>query len=626
MTRRDSARHLVPWLAWSEDADEVEMVQPAELVAGEWTEVEIGITIRGRELGEGERIGLGVPFGFPPPCVDDPRAEGYTTVGGPAGAELSVSRMEGREHFVWIGVAGGRVAVGERIVVRYGDRGGGSPGVLVPGQARREMLVPCFREAERTALLPGSPRVTVRPGRLAGLRAPLPGVARAGEGVRRGVVARDAQGNWPQVACRAAIVNGTAARGLPEGVDLEEGRGEVEFEAPESGVVRVIVRDRESAAEGISNPMEVADGDGLYFGDIHAHTELSYDGGGKIEEMYEYAREVAGLDFAAAADHQTAVEGLRAGCGHVGGIPGVTLESMPERWEETCEAAARFHEPGRFVTLVGFEFAPHEFEGHRNVYWLEDRPEMVRAEGREWLRRRPLERLTRERRVLAIPHHPPIMWRAGMQEGGGLVYGDLPDEVQPVVEICSKHGTSEYLNNERPLRGQCAGHFVRDFLEAGHKFGFIGGSDTHLGNPGSPLREGPYATLRFRAGLAGVWARELSREGIWEALCARRCYATTGPKMGLRFWVGGLFMGEEGHVDGPRAIRVEAHGEGPIILVEIVKNGEVIGRWDSHRPGLDVTFEWQDDEGAARETDYYYPRVRQHDGEWAWGSPVWVNR
>lgn len=27
-----------------------------------------------------------------------------------------------------------------------------------------------------------------------------------------------------------------------------------------------------------------------------------------------------------------------------------------------------------------------------------------------------------------------------------------------------------------------------------------------------------------------------------------------------------------------------------------------------------------------RETDYYYVRVRQRDGQWAWSSPIWVNR
>ncbi len=629
MSRENEARPLAPWLPWSADTDEVEVLRPPEFVAGTWTEVEIAITIRGREIEPGQRLGLGVPFGFPSPQLDDPSSDAYTTAEGPEGAELALSPMEGREHFVWITVQRGKLKPGDTLLVHYGDRSAGSPGVRLPKRSLRQMLLPCFRESDTPGLLSSSPRVTVRPNKPAGFRVHLPGTARPGERVQLRVVAQDEYGNCPAVSGRVEVVNRDAGPDLPTEIALEHGRGDSLLQAPDRGVVRVCVRDDKSGAEGVSNPMEIAAGDEhLFFGDIHAHTELSYDAGGSIDEMYEYARDVAGLDFAAAADHQTAIAGLRGKCGHVGGIPGVTFESMPPRWEATCDAAARLHEPGRFLTFVGFEFAPHEFDGHRNVYWLDDHPEMLHASGdiREWLRTRPLERLMETEDVLVIPHHPPIMWRAGIEEGGGLDYSDLPDAAQPIVEICSKHGTSEYLNNERPLRGQCRESFVLDFLERGHKFGFIGGSDTHLANPGSPLREGPYATLRFRAGLAAVWATELTREAIWEALRARGCYATTGPKIVLRFQVNDLFMGEEGCAWSARAIRVEAHGETPIILIEIVKNGRVVARWDPHRPRLDVAFEWDDSDGAERETDYYYARVRQHDGEWAWASPVWLRR
>jgi hypothetical protein len=77
-------------------------------------------------------------------------------------------------------------------------------------------------------------------------------------------------------------------------------------------------------------------------------------------------------------------------------------------------------------------------------------------------------------------------------------------------------------------------------------------------------------------------------------------------------------------IDGSRRLRVEARGQEPLILVEVVKNGRVIGRWDPLRSQLDVIFE-MDDAAAEREVDYYYARVRQHDGERAWSSPVWVS-
>ena len=32
------------------------------------------------------------------------------------------------------------------------------------------------------------------------------------------------------------------------------------------------------------------------------------------------------------------------------------------------------------------------------------------------------------------------------------------------------------------------------------------------------------------------------------------------------------------------------------------------------------------DDKAQRDTDYYYVRVRQRDGQWGWSSPIWVER
>lgn len=618
-----------PGYSWSENGDRIEIIRPKAFTAGRWEEVEMAVTISGQSLKNDDSIVLGVPFGFPPPVLDDPGAEGYLRVYGPEGVRLAAEKKNPWEHFIRIRVADGRVLnPGDKVRVRYGDRSAGSPGVKPFPQAQASAFWPVFRESEIPAVSRHSAFTPVNPGPLAGLRVRLPAVARPGERVTLRVAAQDAWGNCPDVSCRAVVVNGGALKGLPRTADIRNGLGTLEFPAPPSGIVRLVLRDEASGVEGLSNPMEVSASDQhIFFGDLHIHTELSMDAGGTLDEMYSYARDVAGLDFAAASDHQAAIRGLAGGTIHHGGHPCYRLESMPERWAAACDAARRFNAPGRFVTFAGFEFAPNGFGGHRNIYWLEDSPPMIGAElpGENRFSPSTLERLIRDERLLVIPHHPAIAWQAGIRESGdAITYGDLPDEAQPVVEVYSKHGTSEYLDNERPLRGQVPGHFVSDFLEQGHRFGFIGGSDTHNGNPGSPLREGPYSTLRFQAGLAAVWADDLSREALWKAVFARRTYATTGPKILLEFSVGNLKMGEAGTVAGPRRLRVEAHGEEPLILIEIVRNGGVIARWDPLRPLLDVVFETEDAAVAERDVDYYYARVRQHDGERAWSSPIWV--
>jgi hypothetical protein len=91
----------------------------------------------------------------------------------------------------------------------------------------------------------------------------------------------------------------------------------------------------------------------IYWGELHGHTDLSpcysrdFGGGaGTFEQVYGYARDVAGLDFVACADHDYP---LRAG-----------------DWAAARDAAARFHAPGRFVTVPAYEWTSEHY-GHRNV-------------------------------------------------------------------------------------------------------------------------------------------------------------------------------------------------------------------------------------------------------------------
>jgi len=110
------------------------------------------------------------------------------------------------------------------------------------------------------------------------------------------------------------------------------------------------------------------------------------------------------------------------------------------------------------------------------------------------------------------------------------------------------------------------------------KFGMIGSTDTHTSlasieennyfgkaTPGEPAAEperfaekitgvmqqpgGPDITMRhyqtLAAGLAGVWARENTRESLWDALKRKEVYATTGTRMTVRLFAGWDFTAED---------------------------------------------------------------------------------
>ena len=48
-----------------------------------------------------------------------------------------------------------------------------------------------------------------------------------------------------------------------------------------------------------------------------------------------------------------------------------------------------------------------------------------------------------------------------------------------------------------------------------------------------------------RAGLTAVITDEVTRQGVLDALARRRCYATSGARIGLWFEVEGVLMGDE---------------------------------------------------------------------------------
>ena len=74
----------------------------------------------------------------------------------------------------------------------------------------------------------------------------------------------------------------------------------------------------------------------IYWGDIHGHTELSDGLGESAADYFTYGRDAADLDVCAGAEH-----------GH-------------QNLEATRKAVKSFYEPGRFVTILGFEYSRRE--------------------------------------------------------------------------------------------------------------------------------------------------------------------------------------------------------------------------------------------------------------------------
>jgi hypothetical protein len=361
------------------------------------------------------------------------------------------------------------------------------------------------------------------------------------------------------------------------------------------GVTRLQVVDKANGLMGRTNPLcpEAAPlGYSLYYGEIHSHTELS-DGGGTPEDSYRWARDVEGLDFSALADHFEDGQSYN-----------YTLEN---KWRITQAVTERFNEPGRFVTLLGYEIGT--LEQHRNVYFADGEGRMIvqGTSGEPVTMDNVFAKLAGTDYIL-IPHAPKfhgINWRRPHDP-----------ERQRLVEICSYWGISE---EGGPLS-------VRAALDLGYKFGFTGGTDNHQAEPGNP----------DIGGITGVYASGLSRREIFEALRARRAFATNGARMILTFSVDDTFMGSETMTrrGQPRQVRGRAITADPIQVIEIIRNGEVVHTVHGDERD-DIALEWEDTEDLSALTPkreltserfvYYYLRMQTITGSFGWASPVWVH-
>ena len=369
--------------------------------------------------------------------------------------------------------------------------------------------------------------------------------------------------------------------------------------------------------EAESNPLLVSPaGRRILWADLQNHSGLS-DGSATPDDLLRYAREIAALDAAAVTDHDH--WGMRF------------MDAESEVWRATLEAVNRRHDAGRFVALAGYEWT-NWGQGHRHVVFFESTAEAVAAsllssidesfdEAPElWA---GLEGV----RALTFSHHSagaPIATDWSLEPPAGL---------EPVTEIVSVHGSSESVDSPGVVvRGALEGNYVRDALDYGYRLGFVGSSDGHDGHPGLAHLASP------SGGVAAILSDEVTREGIYEALLARRTYATNGPRIVVRASYAGWAIGADipaagaaagdvgpiaGVPEGTLVVRAVAPGQ--IARIEVISRQSAAGTGATVGEALCPEGERECSLTVAlpefRPGGYLYLRVIQKDGGAAWTSP-----
>jgi hypothetical protein len=547
------------------------------------------------------------PFwGWSTPQVEIPELYGYTTVTPSADdIELEITTLD--EQLLGMRVVGRALRPGEQIRLVYGA---GPAGAIADQVAEKDSRFWFGVDGDGDGVrvfLPDSPGIDVVAGPPSRLQVTVPSVARPGETVRVTIALLDELGSagfpYEGVVEFSSVLSGQdLAFELSETVTLvaeDAGRKTLEALARGTGVVRL----RAEVAEGLvgySNPLLIsAEARRIFWGDLHGHSSLS-DGTGTVEDYFRYARDVAALDVAALTDHD-----------HWGVLP---LDSRPEMWDLIQAETLRFHQPGRFVTLLGYEWTSWIY-GHRHVLYFENEGTLHSSLSLDYESPTQLWNALRGKRALTFAHH----------SAGGPIPTDWeipPDPVlEPLTEIVSIHGSSEAPDSPDPIYDPLSGNFVRDVLDRGYRFGFIGSGDSHDGHPGFAQ----FGAGANSGGLAAIISDELTRESVLEAMRERRVYATNGPRILLRTALGTYPMGssiprsDEAGYSGELFVMVSA--ETPLERIDLIRSGRPIDSM-SIDGEFEVTLHRTIENLVSGE--YLYVRAIQRDGGAAWSSPIYA--
>lgn len=320
----------------------------------------------------------------------------------------------------------------------------------------------------------------------------------------------------------------------------------------------------------------------LVWGDTHGHTEN--DGIGSFDMYYAHGLFVAGMDYLAATNHDFTPDFL-----------------TQSEWAETQALASVYNAiPGK-VAMSGWEWtteAQDERGGHRAMYFMRDDQPLYRSTTRSSSNVWKLYSLLRGRDVILQPHHNS--WT-----------GYDPD-LQPIFEITS--AWRQAREESRQFKKEGPVDSVWEALERGYRIGFVGSGDTHWLGPGEDF------------GITGAYVDEFSRKGIFDAVRARRVYASSGARLVADVRVNGAMMGgQTSAAAGPIQIEVDIAGDAELERVEIVKDHAVI--YAAPGEGARRQFRYEDRGGprADGKASYYYVRAKQKDRMYVWTSPAWVD-
>ena len=329
----------------------------------------------------------------------------------------------------------------------------------------------------------------------------------------------------------------------------------------------------------------------LYFGQLHAHTDIS-NGAGRVEEAFQYASQVDGLDFFAVTDHSDSFDNADMGAIDADGA------DISADWAAGKQAAASVTGED-FVGLFGFEMT-----------WPEDKQlgHISTFNTPGWQTR---DQADFENVPTALENY----YKALTSVPGSVSQFNHPDDI---------HGDFERFDHYSPKYDAAV-----SLLEVAGEDGVV-----DCGYYDRALDEGWHvAPTNNQNNHKGQWgdasdartvvlAKDLTEESLYAAMKDRRVYATQDSDLTVYYQLNGAVMGsilpksEEAEI----TVFLSDPTDEAIGNVEVVTDGGAVLVSEYVETPSQVL-----ELPASGGRSYYYLRITQPDGDVAVTAPVWMD-
>ena len=353
-----------------------------------------------------------------------------------------------------------------------------------------------------------------------------------------------------------------------------------------------------------------------YFGQLHSHTQYS-DGAGSLDSALAYVKALpdnANVDFVAFTDHSNYFDS-KNNPNVEAALYDTTLvndSDSSHSWATYKNTVAAFNaaNAGSMVAIAGFEMTWSGGPGHINTF---NTPGIVSRNNST------LNNKTKDAGLQA--YYKLLSQTEGANSISqfnhpGTTFGNFIDFGYWDAVVDTRMYMVEVGNGEGQIG---AGGYYPSYeqyimaLDKGWHVAPTNNQDNHKGRWGNANDARDV-----------ILTDDFTEDGIYEALRARRMYATEDKNLVLDYTVNGYMMGSI--IDVPDKLNFEISFNDPdrtdsIAKVELVVNsGKVAYTWDSAADLAKGSVSVE----LAPEYTYYFVRVTEGDGDLAVTAPVWV--